>query len=521
MMTSDETFAGMRLQSPVGWLAERARLTPDAEAVVDAYRRASYAQLLERVMRVAGTLEARGVRAADVVAYQLQNSIDALAVALGVGWTGATLCPIPPIYREREIAFILDEVQPRAFVTHRAYGGRPYGKEARDLCLPRSIDVLLAEAEADDEESIFGASTPARPGEPANRSLNARSVILFTSGTTAIPKGVLHTDRNLMIDCATLAANEQLSARDVLLVASTITHVSGLLYAQYLPLMLGCKLCLIDQWSAQAGASMIEREGCTWTGGATPFLQSLVWDPAARQHDLSSLRIFRCGGAEVPPTLIEAADAAGIHAYRSYGCSEHPTVSGIAGADLQRRAHTDGRIHAHLEVRIVDPDAPTRDVAAGTVGEILTRGPDQSAGYLRPEHNAEVCGDGWFRTGDLGRIEADGYLVIAGRLKDIIIRKGENLSAKEIEDLVIQHPAVEEVAVIGVHDSERGERACAVVRLSQDATLSLVELSRFLDRFGMARQKYPEQIEIVEEFPRTAAGKIKKAELRARYARAT
>ena len=520
MMTSDETFAGLRLQSPVGWLAERARLTPDAEAVVDAYGRASYAQLLERVMCVAGALEARGVRAADVVAYQLQNSIDALAVALGVGWTGATLCPIPPIYREREIAFILDEVHPRAFVTHRAYRGRPYGEEARNLCLPRSIDVLLAEP--DDENSILGASTPARRGEPVNRSLDARSVILFTSGTTAIPKGVLHTDRNLMIDCATLAANEQLSARDVLLVASTITHVSGLLYAQYLPLMLGCKLCLVDQWSAEAGASMIAREGCTWTGGATPFLQSLVWDPVAKEHDLSSLRIFRCGGAEVPPTLIEVADGAGIHAYRSYGCSEHPTVSGIAGADLKRRAHTDGRIHAHVEVRIADPEQPSRDMPAGTVGEILTRGPDRSAGYLRPEHNDEACGeDGWFRTGDLGRIEADGYLVIAGRRKDIIIRKGENLSAKEIEDLVIQHPAVEVVAVIGAHDSERGERACAVVRLSQGATLSLVELSRSLDRFGMARQKYPEQIEIVEEFPRTAAGKIKKAELRARYSRAT
>ena len=519
-MTTDETFAGFRLQSPASWLAERTKLTPDSEAVVDTYERITYAQLLDRVIRVAGTLRGRGVGAADVVAYQLPNTVDALAVALGVGWTGATLCPIPPIYREREIAFILDEVRPRAFVTLCAQRGRSYGEEARGLCLPRSIDVLLAAREG--KNSIFGADTSARPNEPVHRSIDARSVILFTSGTTAIPKGVIHTDRNLMIDCATLAAYEQLGARDVLLVATTITHVSGVIYAQYLPLMLGCKLCLIDQWSAEAGATMIEREGCTWTGGATPFLQSLVWDPAAKHHDLSSLRIFRCGGAEVPPTLIEAADRAGIHAYRSYGCSEHPTVSGIAGADLQRRAHTDGKIHAHVELRIADPEEPSRDVPAGTVGEILTRGPDSCAGYLRSAQNAEgFAAGGWFRTGDLGRIEAGGYLVIAGRRKDIIIRKGENLSAKEIEDLVIQHPAVEEVAVIGVRDHERGERACAVLRLRKGTTLTVADLSRFLDRFGMARQKYPEQIEIVEDFPRTAAGKIKKAELRTRYSRTT
>jgi acyl-CoA synthetase len=189
---------------------------------------------------------------------------------------------------------------------------------------------------------------------------------------------------------------------------------------------------------------------------------------------------------------------------------------------LQQRAHTDGKVHAHVAIRIVDPEDPSRDVPAGMVGEILTRGPDRSAGYLRPEHNAEAFNsDGWFRTGDLGRIEREDYLVIAGRRKDIIIRKGENLSAKEIEDLVVQHPAVVEVAVIGVRDNERGERVCAVVRLREGATLAMTDLTRFLNRFGMARQKYPEQIEIVEEFPRTASGKIKKGELRARYSRET
>ena len=255
--------------------------------------------------------------------------------------------------------------------------------------------------------------------------------------------------------------------------------------------------------------------------GATPFLHALVHDPVAGRHDLSSLRIFRCGGAEVTPTLIGAADSAGIHAYRSYGLTEHPTLSGIAGAELRRRAHTDGEIHTHVEMRIVGPEYPFRDVPAGASGEIVTRGPDRAIGYLRAEHNPETFdSDGWCRTGDLGRI-VEGDLIIVGRRKDIIIRKGENISAKEIEELIAQHPAVEEVAVIGLPDNERGERACAVMRLRHAATLTMADLTQFLDRFGMARQKYPEQLEIVEAFPRTAAGKIKKAELRSRCARAT
>jgi cyclohexanecarboxylate-CoA ligase len=322
----NDTFAGFRLQSPAAWLAERGKVTPDTEAAVDPHERVTYGQLLDRVVRVAGALEARGVAAGDVVVHQLPNRIDALVLSLAVGWRGATLCPIVPIYREREVAFILDEVRPRVFVTLPESRGRAYAEEARALCAPRSIDVLLANTEG--EDSIYGADGSTVQSERLERALDARSVILFTSGTTSVPKGVIHTDRNLMIDCASLSANDGLSARDVLFVASTMTHVSGLLYAQYLPLMLGCKLCLVDHWSAEAGAAMIERERCTWTGGATPFLQSLVYDPIAKRHDLSSLRIFRCGGAEVPPTLIEAADRAGIHAYRSYGSSEHPTVSG-------------------------------------------------------------------------------------------------------------------------------------------------------------------------------------------------
>ena len=513
MMT--ETCLGLRLQSPAAWLAERAELTPGAEAAVDPHERITYAQLLDRVIRAAGALEACGVGAADRVAYQLPNRLDALVLALAVSWQGATLCPIVPIYREREIGFILDEVRPRVFVTLPEQRGRARAEEARAVCAPRAIEVLFAGAEG--ENSMYGAQIRTAT-KRMDRGLDAHSVILFTSGTTSMPKGVIHTDRTLMSDCASLAANDRLTARDVLFVASTVTHVSGLIYAQYLPLIVGCKVCLIDDWSAEAAATMIERERCTWTGGATPFLHALVHDPIARRRDLSSLRIFRCGGAEVAPSLIEAADRAGLHAYRSYGLTEHPTLSGIAGADLRRRAHTDGEIHAHVEIRIVDPECPSRDVAAGASGEVVTRGPDRAVGYLREEHNAETFDrEGWCRTGDLGRI-VDGDLIIVGRRKDIIIRKGENISAKEIEDLIVQHPAVEEVAVIGLPDSERGERACAVVRLPGAKTLTLADLTRFLDGFGVARQKYPEQIEIVDEFPRTAAGKIKKAALRSRYA---
>ena len=519
MARSTERFSGFRLQPASAWLDERARSSADREAVVDPRERLTYAGLHRRVVESAHMLIAHGVRRGDVVAYQLPNGVDALVVALAACWAGAVLCPIVPIYRSREVGFILDEVRPRVFVTLPEHRGRDYADEARAVCAPRTIAVLLAGAPAGGSRALSDGAHAQVPRVP--RSLDQPALILFTSGTTGFAKGVVHTSRSLMVDCASLASLDGLGERDVLFVASTMTHISGALYATQLPLLLGCRLCLLDHWTAETGAAMIERERCTWTGGATPFLQALVDDPAARRHDVSSLRTFRCGGAEVPPTLIEAAQRAGINAYRSYGCTEHPTMSGMAGGDLHRRAHTDGRIHPHVEIRIVDPEDPSRDVARGDPGEILSRGPDRCRGYLRPEHDRESFGsDGWFRTGDLGCVDGDGYLKIVGRRKDLIIRKGENLSAKEIEDLVVQHPAVDEVAVVGVPDAERGERICAVVRLRRGAALSTEELARFLDRFGIARQKYPEQIAPVDEFPRTASGKIRKAELRARLAAA-
>jgi cyclohexanecarboxylate-CoA ligase len=275
---------------------------------------------------------------------------------------------------------------------------------------------------------------------------------------------------------------------------------------------------LVDVWQPEEGAALIERERCTWTCGATPFLQGLVYDPAVRKHDISSLRVFRCGGADVPPKLIRDAHALGLQAFRSYGSSEHPTVSGIAGDDPDKAATTDGRVHDHVEIRIADLDDERHILPPGEVGEIQTRGPDRFLGYRDAALDRDALTvDGWLRSGDLGFLDADRYLTIVGRRKDIIIRKGENISAKEIEDVLSEHPAIEQVAVIGLPDQERGEIVTAVCVLKSGASFSFDDMTRHFGGTEIAKQKFPERLEVVGALPMTAAGKIRKSELRERY----
>jgi cyclohexanecarboxylate-CoA ligase len=274
----------------------------------------------------------------------------------------------------------------------------------------------------------------------------------------------------------------------------------------------------LDTWSGAAGVAAIKRHGATLTVSATPFLQELLAAALAEGERLPSLRLFACGGASVPPDLIERALDAfeNCVAARVFGSTEAPTVTFGPRSKAERRvaAHTDGRIVPNFEVRIVDP-AGDRPLGIGQEGEILVRGPELFLGYIRAEDNEGAFDvDGYFRTGDLGHVTEDGCIVVTGRRKDLIIRGGENISPKEIEDALVSHPAVAEVAVIGAPHARLGETVCAVVIAREGETPDVASLAAHLRAAGFAAQKWPERVEIVEALPRTASGKVRKNVLR-------
>jgi cyclohexanecarboxylate-CoA ligase len=454
----------------------------------------------------------------------LPNWLETIVVYLATVRIGAIANPIIPIYREREVGFILREAGSKVFVVPSIYRDRNYLDSISQLTAPALRHVI----------ACGGPVPPASEG-PARHSFEALLdknagaapriaskpddvvLLLYTSGTVANPKGVKHSHRTLAAEAGAMIGIDELSPQDVIFLASPLGHISGIDFGIYVPFMLGTRVCLLDRWAPVDAARMIHDEGCTWTGGATPFLQGLLNDPEARDIDIASLRTFRCGGAEVPPALIREARAHGIAAYRAYGSSEHPTVSGGRSGDPVRAATTDGKVHAHVRIRIVDIDDPTKDNPSGVPGEILTQGPELFLGYHDASLNADTFKDGWYRTGDIGALDADGYLTITGRRKDIIIRKGENISAKEVENVLAEHPVVYQASVIGLPDVARGERVCAVIVTKPGTTIDLPGLTAWLKTQGIARQKIPEQLEVVDALPMTPTGKIKKNELRTRF----
>jgi acyl-CoA synthetase (AMP-forming)/AMP-acid ligase II len=301
---------------------------------------------------------------------------------------------------------------------------------------------------------------------------------------------------------------------------SPVTHITGAYWAFDMPWVSGAISVLMDVWSPEEGIDCIERNRCTVTGGATPFLRQLLDTATRRPTGMASLRIFFCGGTTVSPDLIREAAAAHPNCmfFRAYGSTEMPTTTlGIRErADADLGAETDGEVVPPTEVRIVDASSGAA-IGEGEEGEILVRGPEQLVGYVHPDDNVGAFDeDGWFRMGDLGRRVDGRWLVITGRKKDIIIRAGENISPKEVEDVLATHAAVADVAIVAMPSRETGEKGCAFVVLRSGETIDLPEIRRFLERGGLARQKFPEHLVIVDELPRVPSGKVSKDVLRAR-----
>jgi acyl-CoA synthetase (AMP-forming)/AMP-acid ligase II len=502
--------------------AATARVRPDAVAVVDGTARIGLAALLHDAERTAAGLAALGVHPGDAVAVQLPNWHETIVAFLAIVRLGAVVVPVLATHRRRELAFVLGESGARVLVVpgrHRDCDHRDLVGEVRDA-VPLAHVVVVRDEPAPGMHAWEALLTTevAAPAPP--RDAEAIALLLYTSGTTADPKGVLHSHETLLAEARSLGPVHGLGADDATLMPSPLAHVSGIVHAVLVPCVLGSRAVLMERWDPTAGLAAIAREGVTYMVGAPTFLRDLASHPALAAHDLSRFRLFSCGGADVDPTLVtEAAARLGCVVKRVYGSSEFPTVTTCGPDDPPaRRVETEGRVIGSAELRLLDDDGAP--VAAGAEGEVVARGPECFLGYRDATLNADAfTADGWFRTGDLGVVDDAGYLRITGRKKDIVIRKGENISAREVEDAVAAHPAVAEVAVVGLPDVAAGEIACAVVRLRDGAAAPTVdELARFLVARGLSKRKLPERVVAVTEFPRTASGKIVKRALRQRLA---
>jgi cyclohexanecarboxylate-CoA ligase len=499
-----------------------ARTRPARTAVVDAVGRLSYAALARGVERVAHALRAHGVEAGRVVSCQLPNWNEFVLVALAATRLGAVIHPIPPTYRAHELRFMLGLLESQVLVVPGTFRGFDYPAMVAGLrgTLPRLEQVIVVRGPAPAGMLSWTALTDrAWEARAGRRPLpgtdpNAVHEIVFTSGTTGEPKGVMHTSNTLLATLPALAERLRLTGDEVLLMASTLGHQTGYGYGLALAVLLGGTAVWMDVWDPAAAAALVERERVTFTMGATPFLRDLT--QVAGRRDLTSLRAFIAAGAPIPRALVgEARRRLECAISAGWGMTENGLVTCNGLEDPEDKIFaTDGAPLPGMEVRVVD--GAGRDVGAGAEGDLLVRGPALFVGYARrPGFTAEAhTPDGWFRTGDRATLDRDGYVTITGRTKDLVIRGGENVPVAEVEGLLYAHPKLAGVAIVAMPDPRLGERACAVVIPRPGHTVTLAELVAFLERQGVARYKFPERLEVVAEFPTTPSGKVQKYRLR-------
>lgn len=472
------------------------------------------AELWDEARRYARGLQDLGIGAGDVVMLQLPNSREGFAMHAATWLRGAVVLPVIPIYGPAELGFIARQSGAVLFVGTPAWRSRSNAEVFEEVGASVAHRFVLgAGLEKPEIPELAALRHDDLDGlEKVTVDPDDRALLVYTSGTTADPKGVQHTHRTLLAEVESLNELRGGGPEVTSLAAFPSGHIAGVLGVLRL-LTRGTTTVTMEAWDPLAGAQLIARYGIQASGGAPIYLSGLL--DVAEEHgiDLSSLDEYTTGAANVSPTLIHRAERAGIRAFRCYGSSEHPTISSSSVDDpLEKRSTTDGRIAPGTEVRIVD-DAGS-DLPVGADGEILTRGPELFIGYTDDALNAESFTDGWFRTGDIGRLDADGFLTITDRKKDIIVRGGENISSKEIEDALLAHPAVAEVAAVGAPDQAYGERVCVFVVLKAGRALDLAEVQQHFATRGLAKQKTPERLEIATELPRTVSGKIRKPELR-------
>jgi acyl-CoA synthetase len=518
-----------------GILASGLRAVPHHAFTVRSERRpfrGTFRDVDDLACRVAAGLRARGIVPGDAVAFQLPNWVDAAATFYAIAYLGAVVVPIVHFYGAKEVGYILRRTRVKALVTADRFGHQDF---------LANLDVIRAEGDLDDLEWVAvvgdGDRAPAgtfpfadllahgRVDAPVAVDPMAPALVAYTSGTTADPKGVVHVHRTINAEIRQLSAiqpNQPAPEEDPdaidMLTGAPVGHGIGMLAALLTPVFRRRNVHLIDVWDPKRVLAAMVEDHLSAGQGATYFLTSLLdhpdFDPAVHGPLMAHIGL---GGAAVPIAVCERARAIGIECTRSFGCTEHPSITGSTFEDpWDQRAKTDGRPLPGVEMRLIGEDG--RDVGVGEPGEIISRGPDCFFGYTDAARTAEsIDADGWYSTGDIGVVDANGCLAITDRKKDVIIRGGENISAQEVEELIVRLPGVAECAVVAAPDPRLGEHAAVFVRmLSGHDDPSLASMRAHLEAAGLARQKWPEELRSVEEFPRTPSGKVQKFVLRQR-----
>lgn len=514
------------------YLENISRLQPQKTALI-AYRtqdsartELSYGELDRMARRMACGLAAMGIEKGQVISCQLPNWWQMVALHLACMHIGVIINPLMPIFRERELRFMLQHAESRLLIIPRRFKGFDYAAMIETLRpqLPLLEQVLIINADNEENDSfqqtLLEPDWENRCDSAAlfeSRRPHADDVIqlLYTSGTTGEPKGVLHTSNTLFANIRPYAERLGLSADEVVFMASPMAHQTGFLYGLMMPIYLHGTAVLQDAWVPEFAAKVAEREKPTFTMASTPFLADLVSIAPHYPQALSSLRIFVAAGAPIPGALVEkAASVVDARIISAWGMTENGAVTLTRLDDPHERSvNSDGVALPHTQLKIVDSNGEA--VPCGSEGHLLVRGASLFIGYLKRPDLYEVDEQGWFATGDLARMDAEGYIRITGRNKDVVIRGGENIPVVEVENLLYQHPAISAVALVGCPDERLGERLCAFVSVQPDQPEpTLAELVRFLLDQQLTKNYLPEHLEILPDLPRTPSGKIQKFKLR-------
>ena len=497
-------------------LRQAERRTPERVLLVDSDIRMDCQTLSAQATALARSMLARAPTG-SVISFMLPNWHEAAVIYLAATLAGMVVNPILPSLRDRELQFILKDASSRLIFVPSVFRQQNYvtmmSRVTAQVESPPEVIVLRGDPGSHTrydsmiQHSDTGIDLPSL--DP-----NAIRMVLYTSGTTGRAKGVLHTHNTIHALICQIRDHWLVDPGDRFLVPSPIGHIGGSIYAFECPLLLGTTAVLMERWNADDAVALAVAEGCTHMAGATPFLEQMLAASQRAATRLPSLKLFVCGGASVPPSLIRKAAGYFERAVvtRVYGSTEVPitTVGVTERVDSGHAADTDGR------AGIADIKLFGHNAAPGGEGEIYAHGPQMLIGYLHPDDNTTAFdSDGYFKTGDLGKWVDGKYLVVTGRAKDIIIRNGENISPKEIEDILIGHPGIAEIAIVGLPDPRTGERACAVIVPKSPPGPDVDQLRSFLDAQGVATFKAPEQVVIWDALPKNDAGKILKHQIRA------
>ena len=505
--------------------------TPERSALIaynvsaDVRTTLSYRELDRIVTRMAAGLASLGVEKADVVSCQLPNWWQMTALHLACVRIGAILNPLMPIFRERELAFMLDHAQSRVLVIPQSFRGFDYAAMVQGMRgeLPDLEHVLVIGG--DDSANCFEQVLLQRAWEEevdiqalfAERRLGGDDVVqlLYTSGTTGEPKGVLHTSNTLLSNVRPYAERLHLNTDDILFMASPMAHQTGFLYGLMMPIYLQTTAVLQDIWDPLYAVKVAAAERPTFTMASTPFLADLIEVAPSHRDALASLRIFVAAGAPIPEALVEKAGAAiNAQIISAWGMTENGAVTMTRPEDDAERAiHSDGLALPYMDVQVIDDHGQV--VPTGSEGNLMVRGASLFVGYLKRPELYGVDDHGWFATGDLARMDEQGYIRITGRTKDVVIRGGENIPVVEIENLLYKHPAISAIALVGCPDERLGERVCAYVTLHDGhSSLTLEDITAFLLEQRLTKNYLPEYLEVLPALPRTPSGKIQKFKLR-------